>query len=176
MKRITSFTSRFAFALLALFAVGTSQAQVTMDEFAAKWESSRQFTLETVDKMPVDLLDYRPHPSAMSFKEQITHVAASIAGLSKGFMAGGDMDFDPQAKPQTKAELKQFIEQCYAYGKKTFSALSEAQLSEEIDSFAGKVTRRQMLGLIDDHATHHRGAAVSYIRANGIEPPAFRGL
>jgi uncharacterized damage-inducible protein DinB len=173
MKKLTT---RVMFALLAFFAVSICQAQVTMDEFAAKWESSRQFTLETVDKMPDDLLDYKPHPTAMSFKEQITHVAAAIAGLSKGFMLGGDMDFDPQAKPQTKAELNQFIDQCYAYGKKTFSSLSEAQLSEEIDSFAGKVTRRQMLGLIDDHATHHRGAAVSYIRANGIEPPAFRGL
>lgn len=176
MKRITSFTSCFVFALLTLFAATTSHAQTTMDEFMAKWESSREFTLETVDKMPDNLLDYKPHASAMSFKEQITHVAGSIAGLSKGFLQGGDMDFDPQAKPQTKGELKKFIEQCYAYGKKTISSMSDAQLSEEIDSFAGKVTRRQMVGLIDDHATHHRGAAVAYIRANGIEPPAFRGL
>jgi uncharacterized damage-inducible protein DinB len=176
MKTTSSFTSIFVFALLTLFVVNTSHAQTTMDEFMAKWESSREFTLETVDKMPDNLLDYKPHASAMSFKEQITHVAASIAGLSKGFLAGGDMDFDSQAKPQSKADLKKFIEQCYDYGKKTISSLSDTQLSEEIDSFAGKVTRRQMVGLIDDHATHHRGAAISYIRANGIEPPAFRGL
>ncbi|HSI76125.1 MAG TPA: DinB family protein [Lunatimonas sp.] len=176
METIKTFTPRIVLAVLALFAVSTSQAQITMDEFMSKWENSREFTLETLDKMPADLLDYKPHESAMSFREQITHVAGSIAGLSKGFLQGGDMDFDPQAKPQTKAELKKFIEQCYAYGKKTISSLSEAQLGEEIDSFAGKVTRRQMLGLIDDHATHHRGAAISYIRANGIEPPAFRGL
>lgn len=176
MKTMTSLSSRIVLAMLALLAVGTSQAQITMDEFMAKWENSRQFTLETLDKMPDNLLDYRPHASARSFKEQITHVAASIAGLSKGFLEGGDMDFDPEAKPQSKAELKKFIEGCYDYGKQTISSLSEAQLSEEVDSFAGKVTRRQMLGLIDDHVTHHRGAAISYIRANGIEPPAFRGL
>ncbi len=176
MKTITSLKGSIVLVVLALFVVSNTEGQTTMAEFMAKWESSRAFTLETVDNMPESLLDYKPHASAMSFKEQITHVAGTIAGISKGFLLGGDMDFDPQAKPQSKAEMKKFIEQCYDYGKKTISALSDAQLSEEIDSFAGKVTRRQMVGLVDDHTTHHRGAAISYIRANGITPPAFRGL
>lgn len=106
----------------------------------------------------------------------VTHVAGSIAGLSEGFMLGASPGFDLEAKPQTKEELKKFIKDCYDYGQKTISNLTEDQLSEEIDTFAGKVTRRQMLSLIDDHAIHHRGAAVSYIRANGIEPPAFTAL
>ncbi len=176
MKTIASLPIRILLALLALFITGSIHAQITMDEFMSKWENSRQFTLETVEKMPDNLLDYSPHPSAMTFKEQITHVAASIAGLSKGFLLGGDMDFDPEAKPQSKAALKKFIEQCYDYGKKTITSLSTAQMAEEIDSFAGRVTRRQMVGLIDDHATHHRSAAVTYIRANGLTPPAYKGL
>jgi len=86
------------------------------------------------------------------------------------------MDFDASATPQTKAEMKEFINNAYDYGKKTITSLTEAQLSEKIDSFAGNITRRQMVGLVDNHTTHHRGAAISYIRSNGIEPPAFRGL
>ena len=86
------------------------------------------------------------------------------------------MDFDPSAKPQTKAEMKEFINNAYDYGKKTIASLSEAQLSEKIDSFAGKITRRQMVGLLDDHTTHHRGAAIAYIRAQGIDPPGYRGI
>lgn len=60
--------------------------------------------------------------------------------------------------------------------QKNYRLYLYAQMDEEIDSFAGKVTRRQMVGLIDDHATHHRGAAIAYLRANGIVPPPFRGL
>ena len=161
---------------LCLCALVQAQAQTNMEEFVAKWESSRAFTMETVDKMPDNLLDYKPHESAMSFKEQVVHIGAAMANISKGLLNGAEMDFDASAKPQNKGEIKAFLEDCYDYGKATISSLSEDQMSEIIDSFAGKVTRRQMVGLVDDHTTHHRGAAIAYIRANGIEPPAFRGL
>ncbi len=149
-------------------------AQTTMDEFLSKWENGKQFTLEVVDKMPDELLDYKPHESAMSFREQVTHIGASIANLSKGFLGGPDMSFDPNQKPQSKEDIKKFISECYDYGKEVITSLSEQELNEKIDTFAGNITRRQMIGLIDDHATHHRGAAIAYIRANGLNPPAFR--
>jgi uncharacterized damage-inducible protein DinB len=170
-------THMLAFAVFAFFVLGTpSMAQTTMEEFMAKWENGKQFTLEVVDKMPDDLLDYKPEVEAMSFKEQVTHFSSTIVRISKGFLLGAEPGFASDAKPQSKEELKAFVTACFDYGKSTFSKLTEAQLSEQIDSFAGKVTRRQMVGLVDDHATHHRGAAISYIRANGITPPAFRGL
>ncbi len=177
MKNST-FTKKISLIIMMLCfsALYGTQAQTTMEEFMQKWESGRTFTLEVVDKMPDNLLDYRPHESAMSFREQVVHVASSVAGLSKNFMLGSEPEFELDAKPQSKEDLKQFINKCYDYGKETIANLTEDQLAEEIDTFAGKVTRRRMLGLIDDHATHHRGAAVSYIRSNGIEPPAFRGL
>ena len=178
MKSSQNFINKFFLTalIIGLSGVYSLKAQTTMEEFLAKWDNGKQFTLNVLEKMPDNLLDYRPHESAMSFKEQITHVAGSVAGLSKGFMLGADPGFDLEGKPQSKKEIKKFIVQCYDYGKATVSKLTEDQLSEKIDTFAGNVTRRQMLGLIDDHATHHRGAAVSYIRANGIAPPDFSGL
>jgi len=166
-----------AFGLFSYLLIGTaSMAQTTMEEFMAKWENGKEFTLEVVDKMPDNLLDYRPEAEAMSFKEQVAHISSSIVGISKGFLLGAEPGFASDAKLQTKEELKAFVTACFDYGKSTFSKLTDAQLSEQIDSFAGKVTRRQMVGLVNDHATHHRGAAICYIRANGITPPVFRGL
>ncbi len=166
-----------AFAMGVLFLnANEAAAQTTMEEFLSKWENGKQFAIEIVDKMPDDLMDYKPGSEGMSFREQIVHFSGAIVGLSKGFLNGAEPDFASDAKPQTKEELKAFITACYDYGKTTFTNLSEDQLGEQIDSFAGKVTRRQMIGLIDDHITHHRGAAIAYIRANGIEPPAFRAI
>lgn len=178
MKNSRTLTNRIALAIGMLFMSGMygTQAQTTMEEFIQKWESGKTFTLEVVDNMPDNLLDYRPHESAMSFREQVIHVAGSVARLSQNFMLGAEPGFALDAEPQSKEELKRFINECYDYGKETISQLTEEQLAEEIDTFAGKVKRRRMLVLIDDHATHHRGAAVSYIRSNGIEPPAFRGM
>ena len=176
MKNLSLTKLILTFMVLGLTGMHASQAQMTMDEFLTKWDNSKQLTLDVVEKMPDNLLDYRPHESAMSFKEQVIHVGGSIAGLSQGFMLGADPGFAVDAKPQTKEEIKKFISDCYDYGKATITKLTDEQLGEEIDTFAGKVTRRRMLGLIDDHATHHRGAAISYIRSNGIEPPAFSGM
>jgi uncharacterized damage-inducible protein DinB len=173
MKRFKILLSLGVFALLVSQG---SFAQTSMEEFITKWENGKKFTIAVVEKMPDNLMDYKPHPSAMSFKEQITHFSGTIAGISKGFLLGGDPTFNPEAVSGNKEELIQYVSNCYDYGKATFTNLTEAQLAEEIESFAGKVTRRQMIGLIDDHNTHHRGAAISYIRANGIEPPRFSGL
>lgn len=176
MKNQMMYKMMMAALIIGLSGMYSLQAQTTMEEFLAKWDNSKAFTLEVLEKMPDNLLDYRPHESAMSFKEQVTHVAGSVGGLSQGFMLGAEPGFKIDATPETREELEQYIIDCYDYGKATISKLTEAQLAEKIDTFAGKVTRRQMLGLIDDHATHHRGAAVSYIRSNGVEPPAFRGM
>ena len=161
---------------LLLFVQGFAHAQTTIEEFAAKWENSKHFTLEVVDKMPDDLMNYKPHESAMSFAEQIIHLSSAAAGISQRFLNGAAPSFDIGAKPSNKAEMKAFVTACFDYAKATVGALSAEQLAESVEIFGSTGTRRQVVGLIDDHTTHHRGAAIAYIRANGIEPPRFRGM
>jgi uncharacterized damage-inducible protein DinB len=162
--------------LVFLFFQTSSFAQTTMEEFLTKWEAGKQFSLEVVDKMPEELFDYRPEASGMSFREQMTHFSSAIAGISQRFLNGQDPGFALDAKPATKAELKAFVEACYDYGTKTFKNLGMADLSEKVEIFGTAATRREVIALIDDHCTHHRGAAISYIRAQGIEPPRYRGM
>lgn len=176
MKNIAMiYRSIFALITVLVFQVGVN-AQTTMEEFMAKWANGKQFTLEVVDKMPDELLDYRPHESAMSFNEQITHLSAAIAGISMRFIGGEQPGFALDAKPANKAELRAFVEACYDYATNIYSGLNTVALAEEVDIFGSKATKRQVLALIDDHTTHHRGAAISYIRSNGIEPPRFRAF
>ena len=163
--------------LLVFLCIQTmSFAQTTMEEFLTKWENSKQFTLEVVDKMPDDHLDYKPHESAMSFAEQIIHLSSAAAGISQRFLNGADPSFDLGSKPNNKAALKAFVTSCFDYAKTTVAALPADQLAENIEIFGMNATRRQVVVLIDDHTTHHRGAAIAYIRAQGIEPPAFRAM
>jgi uncharacterized damage-inducible protein DinB len=55
-------------------------------------------------------------------------------------------------------------------------ALSDADAGEAIEVFGNKVTRRQVMALLMDHSTHHRGSAIAYLRVQGAEPPAFVGF
>jgi uncharacterized damage-inducible protein DinB len=164
-------------SLVFLVCVQTfTYAQTTIEEFAAKWENSKQFTLEVVDKMPDDLMNYKPHASAMSFSEQIIHLSSAAAGISQRFLNGAAPSFDLGAKPASKAEMKAFVTACFDYAKGTVGGLSPDELAESVEIFGNTGTRRQIVALIDDHTTHHRGAAIAYIRANGIEPPSFRAM
>lgn len=154
----------------------SATAQTTMEEFMMKWENSKQFTLAVVDKMPDELQNYKPHETAMSFSEQLSHLSSTIVSISKRFLAGQDPSFDLAVKPANNEALKAYVTACYDYGAATFSNLSEAQLAEKVEIFGNDASRRQIIRLLDDHCTHHRGAAISYIRANGIEPPRFNGI
>ncbi|MFC3977552.1 DinB family protein [Belliella kenyensis] len=173
MKKLNGLKNVSMLILLMLVFHTTSHAQTTMEEFMMKWENGKKLTLAVVETMPDDLQNYKPHETAMSFSEQVTHLSSAIVGISGGFLMGEESGIDLEKIPSTKAELKAHVEACYDYGKATFSKLTEAQLAEKIDIFGNNASRRQVLGLIDDHCTHHRGAAISYIRANGIEPPRF---
>lgn len=170
------FSAACAIGLFLVASLGAN-AQTTMEEFLSKWEGSMQFTMDVVDKMPEDKLDYKPHESAMSFKEQILHLSGAAAGISQRFLGGPDAKEILEATPSGKEEIKAHVKLCFEYAKKVFQSVPESEWGESIEIFGGNTaTKRQVMSLIDDHTTHHRGAAISYIRANGIEPPAFRGL
>ena len=48
-------------------------------------------------------------------------------------------------------------------------------LSEKVEFFAGEKTKLQILNLLQDHVTHHRGQLIVYLNLNNIEPPTYVG-
>ncbi len=151
-------------------------AQTTMEEFMVKWENSKKFTLDVLDKMPESGMDYKTDPAAMSFKEQIHHIGSSIAGITQGFLLGTDPALTIELESASKAELAEYVGKCFDYAATTIKSLPAEKAAEQIEVFGNNVSRRQIMALLVDHTTHHRGAAIAYLRANGVEPPAFVGF
>ncbi|MDF2156429.1 DinB family protein [Algoriphagus sp. CAU 1675] len=165
----------FLAGLLMLIFSGLS-AQTTMDEFLTKWNNGKQFTIDVLNKMPDSGMDYKTDPSAMSFKEQIHHIASSMVGISQGFLLGAEPGFSIDLKTATREELADYVAKSYDYATATMKALSPEQAGVVQNVFGFEVSRRQVMALLMDHSTHHRGAAIAYLRANGVEPPAFVGF
>ncbi|GAA0880445.1 hypothetical protein GCM10009119_34150 [Algoriphagus jejuensis] len=165
----------FFSASLMLF-VSLAQAQTSENEFLSKFENSKKFTLDVLAKMPDSGMDYKTDPGAMSFKEQISHIGDAIVGISQGFLKGAEDAPKLDLETASKADLAKYVADAYDYGIATCKALSDADAAEEIEVFGNKVTRRQVEALLIDHSTHHRGSAIAYLRANGVEPPAFVGF
>jgi uncharacterized damage-inducible protein DinB len=164
------------FAAVMMISSSMVQAQTTKEEFLSKWENSKKFTLDVLAKMPDSGMDYKTDPGAMTFKEQIHHIGTAIVGISKGFLKGADAAPSIDVKTATREELSAFVAAAYDYGANTVKGLSAADEAEKIEVFGNMVSRRQVEALLIDHSTHHRGSAIAYLRAVGVEPPAFVGF
>lgn len=151
-------------------------AQTTKEEFLSKWENSKKFTLDVLAKMPDSGMDYKTDPKAMTFKEQIHHIGTAIVGISKSFLKGNENAPSLDVKTATREQLVAFITSAYDYGSAAAKGLSASEEAEKIEVFGNMVSRRQVEALLIDHSTHHRGSAIAYLRAVGVEPPAFVGF
>ncbi|REG91957.1 DinB family protein [Algoriphagus antarcticus] len=176
MKKALNFLSGSLMVAIFMMASMAVSAQTTKDEFLSKWQNSKQFTLEVLDKMPDSGMDYKTDPAAMSFKEQIHHIGNAMVGISQGFLKGGDPGFTIDIATASKADLAAYVGKSYDYATATMKALSDADAGESLEVFGNNVTRRQVMALLMDHSTHHRGAAIAYLRTEGVEPPAFVGF
>lgn len=177
MKMIIKFTCAGLFYAFFMFFATLAQGQTTKDEFLAKWENGKKFTLDVLAKMPDSELDYKTDPAAMSFKEQIHHIGDAIVMISKGFLKGAEEVPTLDVAKASKTELAEFVAEAYDYGAATVRALSDADAAEKIEVFGSTtVSRRQVEALMMDHSTHHRGSAIAYLRVKGIEPPEFVGF
>jgi uncharacterized damage-inducible protein DinB len=176
MKQLPNLIRAGVFSAVFLLLSMAVQAQTTKEEYLIKFENGKQFTLDVLEKMPESGMNYKTDPEAMSFKEQIYHIANSIVVITQGFLKGSDEIPTIELESATKAELAKYVADAYDYGIASSRALSEADSGEQIDMFDMKVSRRQIEALVIDHCTHHRGSAIAYLRANGIEPPGFVGF
>jgi uncharacterized damage-inducible protein DinB len=146
-----------------------------LDDFKIKWKNASDYTLEFARAMPESFYDYTPTAVEMTFREQLKHVAGNMIWLSSSYLEGSQTHIDPTKTGDSKKEIIAMLEKSFAYASQTIDKLTEKELNEKVNFFAGQMTRRRILLLLTDHVTHHRGQLVVYLRLKGVEPPKYVG-
>ena len=149
--------------------------ETLLEDFKIKWKNATDYTLEFAKAMPEENYSFKPVPAEMSFGEQLKHIAGNMVWLSSSYLNGAPTKLDPMNTGNSKKEIIDILEKSFAYAAETVNHLNEKMLNQNVDFFAGFMTKRRILLLMTDHVTHHRGQLVVYLRLNGIEPPAYRG-
>lgn len=167
----------FSIIFLSTFLlVSRLEAQATfLDDYKLKWKNAMEYTLEFAQVMPEDYYGYTPTKIEMTYGEQLKHMAGNMVWLCSSYLQGAKTTIDPLKTGNSKREIIAVVEGSFLYANKTVASLSESDLNETVDFFAGKMTRRRILFLLTDHVTHHRGQLVVYLRMKNIEPPSYRG-
>lgn len=168
--------------LMFLSTTASAQAPPALVEWQEKWTNSRDYTVEALELVPEDSLSFQPTPDQMTYHGQVRHMAGNIFGLSERYLDYRPAGYSNEAirrrlqdETLTKQELKELLTEAYAFGSAAVTALTAARLEEQVDFFAGPKTRRQIAYLLQDHATHHRGQTLVYLRLLGLKPPRYRG-
>ena len=158
--------------LISNFAVAQN---ATTDAFLEKWNNSKTYLIEVAQAMPADLYHYKPTEREMTFGQQLIHIKENMEWLSNAYFTDKEYkkvkDETKYSKEETIALLEKSFDSVYQIIKNTDPKLLDSQVA----FFAGHKTKLQILNLLQDHVTHHRGQLLVYLNLNEIKPPKYVG-
>lgn len=163
--------SVFCFAFIQL----ASAQDAFIEDFLKKWSNAADYTIEFAEAMPADAYDFKPTEVQMTFGKQLVHIAGNMLWLSQAYLDTDDIDINIDHPPHEKEALINLLKRSFSYAERAVKQLDPTTLNEVVDFPAEPLTKRQIILLLTDHVTHHRGQLVVYLRLNDIEPPRYRG-
>ncbi len=144
-------------------------------DFKQKWKNGGDYTLELAESMPADLYDFKPMPEMRSFKEQLLHIMGNMVWLSGSYLGTDKFSKDLKKTDYSKTEVLALLRESLDFAENAVAQMEAHDLRLEAEFFAGPMKLRQILTLMNDHMTHHRGQLIVYLRLKSIKPPSYRG-
>lgn len=165
------------FILFAFFYLTTIMAQQITPKlaFLEKWENSKNYLLKIAEAMPESTYDYKPTEREMSFKEQLLHIKGNMEWLSTSYFTETEYKKNKNDSSKSKAETITELETAFDYVIQIIKKTPDENLKETVEFFAGPKSKLQILNLLQDHVTHHRGQLIVYLNLNEIKPPQYTG-
>lgn len=165
----------YSFFLFSLVFITTMNAQQTTPKsaFLEKWDNSRDYLIAVAEAMPEESFDFKPMPRERSFIEQLIHIQENIDWLSTKYFDAGNraVSIVESDKQRTIENLKN----SFANARKAIENTDKRDLKDVVGFFAGPKSKYQILNLLQDHLTHHRGQLIVYLNLKEIEPPGYVG-
>jgi len=144
-------------------------------------------TRRTLERVPDDKLDWKPHPKSFSMGSLATHVCG-LTGWTVDIVEKDSFDVAPVGQPPYKDEpvksQKELLERFDKNSKAARAAIagaSDEQFMQSWSLLAGGKTLFSMpriaciRSFVMNHLIHHRAQLGVYLRLNDIPVPAIYG-
>jgi len=146
-----------------------------LKEYQQKWANNKAYTLELATAMPEEFYTYRPSEEQRTFQEQLLHIVGNMTWLTSSYLGGTKVAADLKQKDYTKAEVIEIMTKGFDLAAEAIEQLPVEELETTVKFFAGPMSKRQIMVLMNDHLVHHRGQVITYARLKGVKPPSYRG-
>lgn len=158
-----------------LFSHYLSSQDVFFEAVHQKWENNQNYVLKMAELMPEEAYDFSSTPETDSFKKQLLHMMQNMVWLSNSYLGSPKFEHDIKTADPSKDEVINLLNKAFELARTALKMTETKDLSQKVDFFAGEKTLLQIIELMDDHLTHHKGQLAVYLRLNGITPPRFVG-
>ena len=174
--------NRFALASFLLLSLFTSplfsQENDFISDYLERLEQSRTYLLLVAEAMPEDQYEFRATPESMSFEEHLMHIAWAMDWHCQSLLGGRDArdwntDTELKVASKTRQEMIATIDRTFTETITFIRQFDVREFNDELDYLGLNRTKRQILLLLADHISHHRGQMLVYLRLNGIQPPRY---
>jgi uncharacterized damage-inducible protein DinB len=153
-----------------------SAQETYLNNVRQKWANAKAYTIEVAQLMPADAYDFQPTPEQKSFKGQLLHTMNNMVWLSSTHFSAGEYEKDLEDESYNKEEMIELLDFTFDYVAKALEQIQAEDLESPAPFFTNEVTNKwQILTLLNDHLTHHRGQLLVYLRLKGVQPPRYRG-
>jgi uncharacterized damage-inducible protein DinB len=171
MRKIILILSVFMILTSGLFA----QKTTVKEAFLEKWENSKNYLIGIAEAMPEEEYNFKPTERQMSFNEQLVHIKGNMDWLSSTYFSQLISKKENVLNISNKQVLISQLTESFNATYNTIEATPDDELEETVTFFAGQKSKLQILNLLQDHVTHHRGQLIVYLNLKNIEPPKYVG-
>ena len=123
--------------------------------------NSRDYTLAVATAMPADKYHFKPTDEVWNFAEQLDHIAYGIRWWQDNFISDKKTEWAP---PKASGDREKVL----THLAKAYGDLEKLIRDTEVNNVVVKG-----FYATNDHITHHRAQAVTYLRCQGIAAPEY---
>ncbi len=177
MKKILQKKNNIVVLLCFMTLTIYGQLSSPKDAFLEKWTHSKDYLIAIAESMPEENYMYKPTAKQMNFGEQLLHIRQNMIWLGSTYFS--EKEYDKITASQVTLDTKKAILEAIQLSFDMIATIVEATPSEDLSTtvnfFAGPKSKLQILNLLQDHVTHHRGQLIVYLNLNKIKPPTYSG-
>lgn len=152
------------------------------EKFLPELDAEMASTRRVLERVPMDRLEWKPHPKSRSLGELATHVTETtrwgIRLAAPSFQVGSETAPSLRTTEQLLARFDQNV----AESRAAIAARSDDDMAEEFQVVRPDGTlffqlprKTGVRRLLLNHLIHHRGQLTVYLRLNDVPLPAVYG-